>query len=642
MDKYDILREFFGHESFRNGQEEIINSILSGRDVLGIMPTGAGKSLCYQIPAMILDGITIVISPLISLMKDQVSSLTESGINAACINSSLGIQEYYEFFRRANNNEYKIIYAAPERLDTEEFLNFAENVKISMITVDEAHCVSQWGQDFRPSYLRIVEFIEKLSYRPIISAFTATATKSVKNDIANILKLANPFTLTTGFDRKNLYFGVIKPNNKYIKLTELLKKYGDKSGIVYCLSRKGVEEVCEKLNSDGFSATRYHAGLSQEERNKNQEDFIYDRRQIMVATNAFGMGIDKSNVSFVIHYNMPKNIESYYQEAGRAGRDGEPADCILLYNGQDVRTNQFLIDNNRDINTELSAEQLEDVRRKDMERLKFMTYYCTTSDCLRSFMLRYFGENSYNQCGNCSCCSGEFELTDITVDAQKIISCVYRVHQKGRDYGKSMIADILKGSKNEKIIDLGFDTLSTYGIMSDTLIRVIRSEIDWLIQNEYLILTDSEYPVLRLSAKSADILKGRTKLEMKIPKALPKKEKNSKKESENQYYAESGLFQKLRELRSAIAAEENVPAYIVFSDAALRDMCRKLPVDINGFYEVSGVGTRKAEKYGEHFCLLIANYVKENPNEVKAPQGEVSYLERQLESYRENAIGSKR
>lgn len=642
MDKYDILREFFGHESFRNGQEEIIDSILSGRDVLGIMPTGAGKSLCYQIPAMLLDDITIVISPLISLMKDQVSSLTESGINAACINSSLGIQEYYEFFRRANNNEYKIIYAAPERLDTEEFLNFAENVKISMITIDEAHCVSQWGQDFRPSYLRIVEFIEKLSYRPIISAFTATATKSVKNDIANILKLANPFTLTTGFDRKNLYFGVIKPNNKYIKLTELLKKYGDKSGIVYCLSRKGVEEVCEKLNADGFSATRYHAGLSQEERNKNQEDFIYDRRQIMVATNAFGMGIDKSNVSFVIHYNMPKNIESYYQEAGRAGRDGESADCILLYNGQDVRTNQFLIDNNRDINTELSMEQLEDVRRKDMERLKFMTYYCTTSDCLRSFMLRYFGENSYSQCGNCSCCTGEFEMTDITVDAQKIISCVYRVHQKGRDYGKSMIADILKGSKNEKIIDLGFDTLSTYGIMSDTLIRVIRSEIDWLIQNEYLILTDSEYPVLRLSAKSADILKGRTKLEMKIPKALPKKEKNSKKEAENQYYAESGLFQKLRELRSAIAAEESVPAYIVFSDAALRDMCRKLPVDINGFYEVSGVGTRKAEKYGERFCSLIANYVKENPNEEKAPQGEVSYLERQLESFRENAISSRR
>ncbi len=642
LNKYDILREFFGHEKFRNGQEEIIDSILNGRDALGIMPTGAGKSLCYQIPAMLLDGMTIVISPLISLMKDQVSSLTESGINAACINSSLGIQEYHEFFRRANNNEYKIIYAAPERLDTEEFLNFAENVKISMITVDEAHCVSQWGQDFRPSYLRIVEFIEKLSYRPIISAFTATATKSVKNDIAKILKLSDPFTLTTGFDRKNLYFGVIKPNNKYIKLTELLKKYGDKSGIVYCLSRKGVEEVCEKLNEDGFSATRYHAGLSQEERNKNQEDFIYDRKQIMVATNAFGMGIDKSNVGFVIHYNMPKNIESYYQEAGRAGRDGEPADCILLYNGQDVRTNQFLIDNNRDLNTELSAEQLEEIRLKDMERLKFMTYYCTTSDCLRSFMLRYFGENSYGQCGNCSCCTGEFELTDITIDAQKIISCVYRVHQKGRDYGKSMIADILKGSKNEKLLSLGLDTLSTYGIMSDTLIRVIRSEIDWLIQNEYLLLTDSEYPVLRLSAKSADVLKGKTKLEMKIPKTLPKKEKNSQKEAENQYYAESGLFQKLRELRSDIAAEESVPAYIVFSDAALRDMCRKLPVDINGFYEVSGVGTRKAEKYGKRFCSLIADYVKENPDEEKAPQGEVSYLERQLESYRENAIGSKR
>lgn len=613
MDKYSVLREYFGHESFRNGQEELIDNILDSRDVLGIMPTGAGKSLCYQVPAMLLEGITIVISPLISLMKDQVTALISSGINAACINSSLTAQEYRDFFQRAYNGEFKLIYAAPERLDTEEFLALAASVKISMITVDEAHCVSQWGQDFRPSYLHIMEFIEKLPYRPIVSAFTATATKEVRNDIANILKLDDPFTIVTGFDRKNLYFGVIKPDNKYNKLSELLLKYQGKCGIVYCLSRRNVEEVCMRLNNDGFSATRYHAGLSQEERRQNQEDFIFDRKLIMVATNAFGMGIDKSNVSFVIHYNMPKNIESYYQEAGRAGRDGEPADCILLYNGQDVRTNQFLIDNSRDDNTELSDEQAEIVRKKDSERLKFMTFYCTTADCLRAYMLRYFGEQAAESCSNCSCCCGNYEITDITVDAQKIISCVYRVHQKGRAFGKSMIADILKGSKNERVLEFGFDKLSTYGIMSDTLARKLRAEIDWLIQNDYLTLTDGDYPVVKMTARSADVLKGKETLEMKFPKKLSKKEKKSASSAEKIFYSENGLFQALRKLRTQLAEEEKVPAYIIFADAALKDMCRKLPTDIDGFLEVSGVGRLKAERYGEAFCKLISDYLKEHP-----------------------------
>lgn len=640
MDKYAILREYFGHDSFRDGQEQLIDNILSGRDVLGIMPTGAGKSLCYQVPALMLSGITIVLSPLISLMKDQVTALVESGINAAYLNSAMDQWEYAEFFHRAYSGELKIIYVAPERLDTEEFLNFAERTQISMITVDEAHCVSQWGQDFRPSYLRIVEFIEKLSYRPVVSAFTATATREVRDDIAKILQLRDPFVITTGFDRKNLYFGVLKPQNRYAKLMELLKKYQGKCGIVYCLSRKSVEEVCDRLNTDGFSATRYHAGLSAAERAANQEDFIYDKKAVMVATNAFGMGIDKSDVRFVIHYNMPKNIESYYQEAGRAGRDGEPADCILLYSGQDVRTNQFLINNSRDENTELSPDAAEEVRRKDMERLKYMTFYSTTSDCLRGFMLRYFGDSAPDNCGNCSCCTGEFELTDVTVDAQKIISCVYRVHQKGRDFGKVMIVDILKGSKGEKLLSMGFDKLSTYGIMKDSPLRMIRAELDWLISGGYLALTDDEFPVVRLTAKSAAVLKGEVKLQMRLPKALPKKEKPSKSD-ESRYFAESGLFTELRKLRTELASAENVPAYIIFSDAALKDMCRKLPTDIDSFLTVSGVGKHKAERYGERFCRLIIEYIKSHPDEEKAPDGEMSYLEKQLDSYRNSVFGQK-
>ena len=635
MDKSDVLRNYFGHKSFKEGQAEIIDNILSCRDVLGIMPTGAGKSVCYQVPAIMLDGITIVISPLISLMKDQVNALKESGVNSAFINSSLNFSEYQAFFRNAYSGAYKIIYVAPERLLTEDFINFAENVKISMITVDEAHCVSQWGQDFRPSYLKIVEFISKLSYRPIISSFTATATPEVKEDISKILRLENPFVLTTTFNRENLYFGVVKPQNKYDKLKELLSDYDGKCGIIYCNSRKKTEEVCEKLINDNYSATRYHAGLSQQERNANQEDFIYDRKKIIVATNAFGMGIDKSNVGFVIHYNMPKNIESYYQEAGRAGRDGEPADCILMYNSYDVNTAKFLIDNNRDTNTELTDEMREAVYKKDMERLKYMTFYCSTNECLRQYILRYFGEKSHNYCGNCSCCAGNYETVDITVDAQKIISCVYRIHQKGRDYGKTMLTDILRGGRNEKIINAGLDGISTYSIMKDVSVSRIRSEIDFLIDRGYLMLTEGEYPTVRFSEKSADILKGNRKITMK----LPKEEKIiSKYSEEKEYFANDKLFALLKELRSRIAQQEKVPSYIVFSDTSLKDMCRKLPRSKNEFLGVSGVGTKKADKYADKFCELIDNYIKDNPNAKKAPESKLSSLERQLAMYREYVI----
>lgn len=615
MDKYAILKEFFGHDDFREGQAELIDSILDGSDALGIMPTGAGKSICYQVPALMLDGITLVISPLISLMKDQVSTLIQAGIKAAYINSSLTSSQYSKVFRRAYNGEYKIIYIAPERLITEAFISFAEQVKISMVTVDEAHCVSQWGQDFRPSYLKIVQFIEKLSYRPIISAFTATATNEVREDISHILRLNNPFVITTGFDRENLFFGVLKPEDKFNELKKILENNQGKCGIVYCIARKTVEEVCDRLNAGGFSATRYHAGLSDKERRVNQDDFIYDRKPVIVATNAFGMGIDKSNVSFVVHYNMPKNLESYYQEAGRAGRDGEPADCILLYSGRDVRTNQFLIENSQDANEDLTDEMREAVRAKDRERLKIMTFYCATNGCLREYILRYFGEKASNFCGNCSNCNTHFETVNITIEAQKILSCIYRIQQRNKSFGKIMVVDILHGSKSEKIQKLGLDTLSTYGIMADIPTARIRTIVDFLIENEYISLTNDEFSVIKLSPRSAEIIREKKQLEMKLPN---KTKPDSIKKAIASINVNTGLFSALQALRKELAIKEHVPAYIIFSDAALHDMCRKLPVSKSEFLQISGVGNRKAEKYGNAFCALISKYLAEQ-KEIKKP-----------------------
>ena len=555
-----------------------------------------------------MDGITIVISPLISLMKDQVNALTSAGINAVCINSSLNADEYRYSFSALYSGMCRIVYVAPERLDTPEFVSFASNNKVAMVTVDEAHCVSHWGQDFRSSYLRIADFINSLPVRPVVSAFTATATKEVQNDIVSLLGLNAPFTVTTGYDRTNLFFTVLRPENKYRTLVKLLSEYNGKSGIVYCLSRKNVETVCEKLCSDGFSASRYHAGLSDSERKQNQEDFIFDRRQIMVATNAFGMGIDKSNVSFVIHYNMPKDPESYYQEAGRAGRDGEPADCVLLYSGSDVRTNRFMIENSREENEELSDSDKKVILEKDLERLKQMTFYCTTTDCLRGFMLKYFGEKPSNYCGKCSNCTEGFETVDITVDSQKILSCIYRVHQaSGRDYGKLMLTDILRGSKNEKVHSLGFDKLSTYGIMADVSAKKIRSEIEYLSEYGYISVSDGDYPQVRLTSKSVEILRDKKQISMKLPK---EKKPVSKKTAETA--DEEFLFMELKRLRSSVASKTLVPAYIVFSDSALRDMCRIKPVTIQQFMKVAGVGKVKAEKYGELFCRCISDYLLEH------------------------------
>ncbi|HZJ83149.1 MAG TPA: RecQ family ATP-dependent DNA helicase, partial [Clostridia bacterium] len=474
MVKEQILRQHFGYMTFREGQKELIDSILKGKDVMGIMPTGSGKSLCFQVPALLFKGITLVISPLISLMKDQVQALIANGVPAAYINSSLTYNQTVKALENAKGGKYKIIYVAPERLDTLEFLEFSRIANISMVAVDEAHCVSQWGQNFRPSYLKIKAFIDDLPKRPIISAFTATATIEVKEDIIKILELNNPFVMTTGFNRENLYFEVQKPRDKYLALARYLEDNRDKGGIIYCSTRKAVEEVCENLNRDDYNATRYHAGLSENERSNNQDDFLYDRKLIMVATNAFGMGIDKSNVSFVIHYNMPKNIESYYQEAGRAGRDGTPADCILLYGGQDVITNQFLIDNTDD-NNDLDIEILEQVKEKDRERLKQMTYYCHSLDCLREYILKYFDDSSSSFCGNCSNCNTNFEEIDVTEYAQKILSCITRMGQR---YGVKMIIDTLRASRAKRILQLNLDKIDTYGLMAGVKEKRVRDIIN--------------------------------------------------------------------------------------------------------------------------------------------------------------------
>lgn len=598
-DKLSVLKDYFGHDSFRDGQEQIVDALLDGRDALCIMPTGAGKSMCYQIPALLFDGVTIVVSPLISLMKDQVGSLVQSGVPAAYINSSLSYPQFLRVLSNTEHGKYKIIYVAPERLLTDGFLDTCKKIKISMVAVDEAHCVSQWGQDFRPSYLKIISFIKSLDNRPIVGAFTATATNDVKEDIKKILRLENPFEITTGFDRPNLFFGVIKSSSKDEKLIDLIRERGDRSGIVYCATRKNVESVCELLCDNGFSATRYHAGLDEYERRKNQEDFVFDRKNIMVATNAFGMGIDKSNVTYVIHYNMPKNIESYYQEAGRAGRDGGEADCILLYSPKDVRLNRFMIENSEG-NDELTIEENEQIRERDFERLKHMTFYSTTNDCLRGFILRYFGGDKKAYCGKCSNCLSVHKLVDVTIDAQKIMSCIARTGQR---YEKTVICDVLKGSKSEKILKAELNNQSTYGIMKEVTARHIFGTIDFLAEKEY-ISADNETEALKLLPKSRDVLFGRERLVMKKVENSEKVVKTHRPEVP----VNSELLDALKALRKSIASKKSVPAYVIFTDATLIDMCKKCPETPDEMLEVSGVGRTKLEKFGKEFLEVIAKF----------------------------------
>ena len=605
--KESVLQRVFGYSAFRGGQEALIDAQLRGQDAFGIMPTGGGKSLCYQIPALLLEGVTLVISPLISLMRDQVMALKNAGVAAAYINSSLTPAQIRLVYRNIRSGMYKIIYVAPERLLTDGFLEAIQIRKVSLVTVDEAHCISQWGQDFRPSYLKIVDFLNILTPRPVVSAFTATATEAVRQDIAQILQLRDPLRVVTGFDRPNLRFEVRRPKQKLPALIELVQQRRDKAGIVYCATRKAVEEVCENLQLNGIAATRYHAGLPDEERRDNQEDFLYDRKTVMVATNAFGMGIDKSNVSYVIHYNMPQSLESYYQEAGRAGRDGAEAECILLYAPGDVQTAKYLIQHPA-LSGELSQEELEQKQRQDLERLDVMVNYCKTQSCLRGYILDYFGQEHESFCGNCSNCSTELEERDITDQARMILSCVQRMSAKlGYSLGLTSVVRTLLGSRDKRLLQLGLDKLGSYGMLRKLGKDDLRAMAESLESQGYLE-TDPVHGGVSLTQKAQGVLfEGKT-VSMRLPKAEASAPVSSPVGGEQS----PDLLAMLKRLRWKIAMQESVPAYIIFSNATLEDMARKAPTTLEAFAKVNGVGSVKVKRFGEVFVDAIADYLQEH------------------------------
>ena len=607
-----LLKKFFGYDNFRTGQEEIISHILNHEDCLGIMPTGAGKSICYQIPAMLMDGTCIVVSPLISLMKDQVDGLNQLGIPATFINSTLTPHQYEQTIENAASGIYKIIYVAPERLDSDTFFQLLKHLHISMFAVDEAHCVSRWGHDFRPSYTQIANVILNLEPRPIVTAFTATATELVKDDIVSLLHLESPFCLTTGFDRKNLNFSVKSVENRKKFVYEYVQSHLDDSGIVYCLTRKSVDDLYENLLRLGVKASKYHAGMTDKQRTDNQNDFVYDRTSVMVATNAFGMGIDKSNIRYVIHFNMPRDIESYYQEAGRAGRDGDSSDCILLFNRSDIVTNKFLIEQGSpDVNHSNEYQKLND-----------MVDYCNTDKCLRKYILEYFGESpDFDECHNCSNCASDVEVTDITIDSKKILSCIKRMHER---FGSGLVTDVLKGSHSAKVVSMGFDKLSTHGIMSEYSKATIKDLISFLVTEGYIKNVGDKYPVLVLTPSANDILFGDKsvfikrkieKLETRVSSSAGSRSGSSGSvsgSSASNRPLDESLFNILRDLRREVAYKSNVPPFLVFADVSLKQMASDYPISVNSFLNINGVGRYKMERYGYIFLDAIREYVKEN------------------------------
>ena len=610
-DKLTVLKQYFGYASFRGGQEEAIDAVLAGRDVLCVMPTGAGKSLCYQVPALLFRGVTLVVSPLISLMKDQVNALTQNGVRAAYLNSSLTAAQYDKAVENLKRGLYKIVYVAPERLITPAFIDACRTVRVDLLAVDEAHCISQWGQDFRPSYLKISEFVDALGYRPVIAAFTATATAEVKDDIEYSLRLSAPLRVATGFDRPNLRFEVYRPENRFQKLLSIIRRKEGEYGIVYCATRKTVEEVEEKLLKAGISAAKYHAGLDAEVRRKNQEDFVFDRVSVMVATNAFGMGIDKANVSFVIHYNMPQDVEEYYQEAGRAGRDGSPADCVLFYKPQDVRTLRFLIDHSEP-NPDLTPEQQQLVKERAHDRLKQMTVYAKMTGCLRHYILRYFGERSPEYCGNCSNCLTRFREVDVTEDAKKILACV---GEMGGSFGASRICEILTGKQYGRITRWGLENKRSFGALRGRSIPEVRLVLEHLLTEEYVETLDEEFPTLALTPRAEAVLSGdeRVLMMQEAPKE-PKPQKEQRPVSRIAPGARDGeLFAELKALRRRLADERGVPAYIVFYDATLIEMCRRRPQTKWELLAVPGVGEAKLERYGDALLEILRRYPKEEP-----------------------------
>ncbi|WP_339321978.1 DNA helicase RecQ [Paenibacillus sp. FSL W8-0194] len=590
-----LLQTYYGYPDFREGQKKIVLSLLEGNDTLGIMPTGGGKSICYQIPALMLPGLTLVVSPLISLMKDQVDALTAMGIPAAYINSTLSGKEVNERIRAAKRGDLKMLYVAPERLEVEWFRDEMNQLSISCVAVDEAHCVSQWGHDFRTSYLAVAPFVESLRDRPIVAAFTATATPEVTDDMVRLLRLEEPEVFVTGLSRDNLAMSVLRGENKRDFVMKYAEVHSHQPGIIYAATRKDVDDLYERLRSNGLAAGRYHAGMSDEERAASQEAFLYDDIRVMVATNAFGMGIDKSNVRYVIHYNMPKNMEAYIQEAGRAGRDGEPSQCILLFGAQDIITQKFLIEQNP-----------QDPERKanDYRKLQQMVDYCYTTRCLRSAMLDYFGEKHEDKpCGICSSCTDERELVDMTIDAQKIFSCIHRMRER---FGVSMVAAVLKGSRNKKVLQYRFDELSTYGAMSDRTEKEISEIINVMASEGYLSLSEGQYPVLKLQPLAAEVLKGQRKVMQRLPaKAASGDGAGGRSGSSRRDYSPSAVnetvFEQLRLIRRELAERERVPSYIIFNDATLREMSVVCPQTEQAMLKVKGVGEVKYRKYGKPF-----------------------------------------
>ncbi|OWT50963.1 DNA helicase RecQ [Bacillus sp. K2I17] len=594
----ELLASYFGYSSFRRGQDETIKNVLDGKDTVCIMPTGGGKSICYQIPALVFEGTTLVISPLISLMKDQVDTLVQNGISATYINSSISITEANQRIQLAKQGHYKLLYVAPERLDSMEFVDQLIDMKIPMIAIDEAHCISQWGHDFRPSYLHIHRILDYLPEKPLVLALTATATPQVREDICNTLGINQENTIMTTFERENLSFSVIKGQDRNAYLADYIRQNQKESGIIYAATRKVVDQLYEDLMKAGVSVSKYHAGMSDTDRNEQQELFLRDEVGVMVATSAFGMGIDKSNIRYVIHYQLPKNMESYYQEAGRAGRDGLDSACILLYSSQDVQVQRFLIDQSTG----------ESRFSNELEKLQNMTDYCHTEQCLQSFILQYFGEEPKEDCGRCGNCTDDRESIDVTRESQMVLSCMIRTNQR---FGKQMIAQVLTGSKNKKVIEFNFHTLPTYGLLSNRSVKEVSEFIEFLISDELIAVEHGTYPTLKVTEKGKEVLLGKENVLRK------------ERVETRQIVQDHPLFEVLREVRKEIAQGEGVPPFVIFSDQTLKDMCAKMPQSDSELLTVKGIGEHKLVKYGSHFLQAVQHFIKDNPNYAETVKTEV-------------------